>query len=89
MYKSSQDASLGRFIPKSADKCTEFFKILRSPNEFKWTEECQKAFEDLKTFLSSPPVLATPVYEEDLFLYLAASGNAISSVPTRAEGRQH
>ena len=33
-------ASLGRFVPKSTDKCTEFFKILRSPNEFKWTEEC-------------------------------------------------
>ena len=33
-------ASLGRFVPKSADKCCEFFKILRSPKEFKWTEEC-------------------------------------------------
>ena len=42
-------ASLGRFVPKSADKCAEFFKILQSPNEFKWTEEFQKAFEDLKT----------------------------------------
>ena len=44
-------ASLGRFVPKSTDRCAEFFKILRSPNEFQWTEECQKAFEDLKKFL--------------------------------------
>ena len=33
-------ASLGRFVPKSADKCTEFFKILRSPSKFEWTDEC-------------------------------------------------
>ena len=42
--------SLGRFVPKSTNKCVEFFKIFRSPNEFKWTDEWQKAFEDLKTF---------------------------------------
>ena len=58
-------------------------------NEFKWTKECQRAFEDLKTFLSSPPVLVTPVSGEDLVLYLAISGNAVSSVLARAEGRQH
>ena len=67
-------------MPKSADKCAKFFKILRSPNEFKWTDECQKAFEDLKTFLSSPPVLAAPVAGEDLYLYLAVSDNFVSLV---------
>ena len=69
-------------MPKSADRCSEFFKILRSPNEFKWTNECQKAFKDLKTFLSSPSVLATPISGEDLYLYLAVSGNFVSSVFT-------
>ena len=77
--------SLGRFVPKNTDKCVEFFKILRSPNEFKWIEKCREAFKDLKTFLSSLPVLATPVSGEDLFLYLAVSSNAVSSVLARAE----
>ena len=80
-------ASLGRFVPKSADKCAEFFKILQNPNKFKWTDECQKAFKDLKTFLSSPSVLATLVPGEDLYLYLAVSGSSVSSVLARAEGR--
>ena len=35
-----QVASLGRFVPKSTDKCVEFFNILRSPSEFKWIDEC-------------------------------------------------
>ena len=82
-------ASLGRFVPKSADKCAEFFKILRSPSKFKWTDDCQKAFEDLKTFLTSPPVLATPVHGEALYLYLAVSANSVSSVLACADGRQH
>ena len=51
--------------------------------------ECQKAFEDLKTFLSSPPVLATPTPKEDLYLYLAVSGKFVSSVLARVDKRQH
>ena len=76
-------------MPKSADKCDEFFKILRNPNEFKWIYECQKAFKDLKTFLSSPSVLATPISREDLYLYLAVSANSVSTVLIRAKERQH
>ena len=80
-------ASLGRFMPKSADRCIEFFKILCNSDDFLCTEKCQQAFEDLMKFLTSPPVLATPVIGEDLYLYLAVSGNAISSVLARAVGR--
>ena len=54
-------------MPRSVDKCAEFFNILQSSNEFNWMDECQKSFKDLKTFLSSPPVLATLVSGEDLY----------------------
>ena len=43
----------------------------------------------MKQFLASPPVLATPVTGEDMYLYLAVSGNVVSSVLARAKGRQH
>ena len=76
-------------MPKSADRCAEFFKILCNSDGFLWTEKCQQAFEDLKKFLSSLPVLATPVTGEDLYLYLVVSGNAVSSVLAKAEGCQH
>ena len=33
---------LGRFVTKSENRCAEFFKILRNPHEFKWSEECQR-----------------------------------------------
>ena len=39
-------AALNRFVSKATDKCLPFFRTLRKL--FKWTDECQKAFEDLK-----------------------------------------
>ena len=48
-------AALNRFISKATDKCLPFIRILRK--SFEWTDECQKAFEDLKKYLSSPPLL--------------------------------
>ena len=46
-------AALNRFVSKATDKCLSFFRILRQ--SFEWTDECQKEFEDLKKYLSSPP----------------------------------
>ena len=48
-------AALNRFVLKAMDKCLPFFRTLRK--SFEWTDECQKAFEKLKKYLSSPPLL--------------------------------
>jgi BarA-like signal transduction histidine kinase len=50
-------AALNRFVSRSTDKCLPFFRTLRKA--FQWTEECQKAFEELKVYLSSPPLLSS------------------------------
>ena len=42
-------AALKRFVSKVTDKCLSFFHTLRKL--FEWTDECQKAFEDLKKYL--------------------------------------
>ena len=42
-------AALNRFVSKATDKCLPFFRVLRK--YFEWTDECQKAFEDLKKYL--------------------------------------
>ena len=39
-------AALNKFVSKATDKCLPFFRVLRK--SFEWTDECQKAFEDLK-----------------------------------------
>ncbi|KAK3025438.1 hypothetical protein RJ639_042164 [Escallonia herrerae] len=76
-------------MSKSAEKCLPFFKAIKKAKDFEWTEECQKSFEELKRYLSSPPLLTKPVTGEDLFLYLSISEVAVSIVLIREEeGKQ-
>ncbi|XP_019161181.1 PREDICTED: uncharacterized protein LOC109157795 [Ipomoea nil] len=83
-------AALSRFLSKAADKTIPFFEAMKMKEGFAWTAECQHSFEELKQYLSTPPVLSTPQEGEPLFLYLAASPKAVSSVLVREEERtQH
>ncbi|GKU88722.1 hypothetical protein SLEP1_g2951 [Rubroshorea leprosula] len=90
-------AALHRFISKSADKCLPFFKIMRSTaqkdesgkqKKFEWTQECQATFDELKSYLSSPPLLTKAKDGEILYLYLGISDEAISPVLVREEAKQ-
>ena len=76
-------AALGRFISKSADKCKPFFRLLGKRSKFIWDEECSVAFQEIKTYLSTPPCLSIPIPGEPLFLYLAVSNHAASAVLVR------
>ena len=64
-------ATLNRFVSRVTDKCLPFFRTLK--RSFEWTTECQQAFEELKAYLSSPPLLSPSQPGEELFLYLAIS----------------
>jgi hypothetical protein len=43
-----------------------FFKLLKKQETLQWTEEAQKAFDELKQYLSSPPTLMAPEPNEVL-----------------------
>ena len=78
-------AALGRFISKSGEKCLPFFKALKKVKDFIWTDESQKAFEDLKRYMAEPPLLAKPNAEKVLYLYLAVFDKAINAVLVKEE----
>ena len=63
--------ALNRFVLRITDKCLPFFCTLKK--SFEWMVECQQAFEDLKSYLSSPPLLSPSKPREELFLYLVVS----------------
>ena len=50
-------AALNKFVLKATDKCLPFFKTLKKV--FSWTEECETAFQELKRYLSNPPLLSS------------------------------
>ena len=78
-------AALNRFVSRATDKCLPFFCTLKK--FFEWTIECQRAFEDLKAYFSSPPLLSPSQSGEELFLYLAVSSEAVSTILVRKEDR--
>lgn len=52
--------ALRKFISNSLNKCHGFFKILKGKKDFEWMKECEKKFEELKSYLRSPPLLVKP-----------------------------
>ena len=70
-------------LNKATDKYLPFFKILRKA--FDWTDQCQKAFQDLKVYLTTAPLLSPSIPDEELYLYLAVSPHAVSSALIREE----
>ena len=81
-------ATLNRFVSKVTSKCLPFFKILKQT--FVWTNECEVAFQELKHYLSNPPLLSSSKEGEDLFLYSAVSKTVVSAALIREENKiQH
>ena len=76
-------ATLNRFILRAMNKYLPFFCTLKK--SFEWTTECQQVFEDLKTYLSSLPLLSLSKPGEALFLYLAVSSTTVSAALVREE----
>ena len=74
---------LNRFVSRATDKCLPFFRVLK--RSFEWKDECQQAFENLKLYLSTPPILSPSKPEEELYLYLAVSQAAVSATLIREE----
>lgn len=52
---------------------------------FEWTDECRAAFEELKRYLRSLPLLSKPKEDEQLLPYLAILPNAVSSILVRED----
>ena len=72
--------SLGRFISKMGERALLFFKMMmKKKGPFEWTQEAYQAFQDLKKYLTSPPVMVAPRPLESLVLYLAATPYSTSA----------
>ena len=78
-------AALNRFISKLADRCRPFFLLQHKWKGFEWTDECAVTFQQLKQYLSYPPIISSPVVDEVLFAYLAVTFYAISFVMIRVD----
>lgn len=79
-------AALNKFVSRAMDKCLPFFKTLRQA--FAWIDKCEAAFQELKRYLSNPPLLSPSKEGENLYLYLALSATAVSAALIREEDKR-
>ena len=82
---------ISRFITKLTIICDPFFKLLRKNQPLEWHEECQKAFDKIKKYLTSLLVLKSPRQGKTLILYLALEENAKGAMLAQEvpEGVEH
>ncbi|KAM1746767.1 hypothetical protein COP1_013316 [Malus domestica] len=70
-------AFIRRFISNLAGRCQPFSRLMKMDVPFIWDEACHNAFESIKKYLSSPPVLRVLVPGKPLTLYIATQESLV------------
>ena len=72
-------AALSYFISCLGEKGLPFFKLLKASERFSWSDEADTAFEQLKFFLTKPPIMTVSWLDETLLIYIAATSHIVST----------
>jgi len=71
--------ALSRFMPQMAEKVKPILGLLKKASRFRWDEQCTQAFNQLKDFLSRPPIIQKPMFGQPILVYLSVSKETVSS----------
>ncbi len=72
-----------RFVHKFAERAAPLHALTHKDAPFDWTTTCAQAFRDLKTALTTAPVLVLADPSKPYSVYADASGKAIAAVLTQ------
>jgi hypothetical protein len=81
-----------QFMSNLSGKISSFAPILWLKNEaeFTWGADEQRAFENIKRYLSSPPVMKAPMARIPFWQYIAAENALIGAILMQViEGKEH
>ncbi|XP_074271002.1 uncharacterized protein LOC141594921 [Silene latifolia] len=73
-------AYIHRFISNLARRCHPFSHLMKKGAPFEWDESCRKAFDDIKKYLSNPPVLGAPIPGKSIILYISAQEHSMGAL---------
>ena len=62
-----------RFVPNFSKTAQPMTKLLQKEAKFDWSPACEEAFQTLKTFLTTAPMLAQPDIDSPFDVYCDAS----------------
>lgn len=80
-----------KFIPHLSERAAVLTDLTKAsaPNRVRWNEECDRAFKDLKSAITSESVLHTPDFSQPFTLQTDASGVGLGAVLLQeAEGER-
>ncbi|KAK1617589.1 hypothetical protein QYE76_023106 [Lolium multiflorum] len=71
-----------RFISNPSGRIEPFMGLvkIKPDEEFRWGAEQQQAFDDIKEYLTKPPVLVPPRQDMPFYIYLSVADTSIASV---------
>lgn len=72
-----------RFVPDFATIMKPLTELTRKSVKFKWTPECDEAFNKIKQLLISAPILTCPCFDQPFILQCDASAYGLGAVLTQ------
>ena len=84
-------AYIRMFIVNLSGRCQPFTRLMKKGVSFVWDDACQKAFEDIKAYLTKSPILASLVAGKPVLLYVRAMDHYLGALLTQKnnEGVKH
>ncbi|KAG9453411.1 hypothetical protein H6P81_006315 [Aristolochia fimbriata] len=73
-------AYIRHFISNLAGRCQPFSPLLKKGTPFEWDDSCRNAFNNIKAYLTKPPVLVAPTVNRPLLLYIAAQEKSVGTL---------
>jgi hypothetical protein len=80
---------LRRFIPNLAELLRNITNMLKKDTKIKWNTESKQSFEQVKHALTQAPVLISPDYTKDFYLFSFASEHTIAIVLLQKNSEGH
>ena len=71
--------AITRFLPKLPEQTQPIIQLLKKFAKFSWNAECELVFHNLKTTLTSPPILHKSDIHQPLLVYITATDHTISA----------
>jgi hypothetical protein len=82
-------AYIRRFISKLSGRCAPFTRLMRKGVDFVWDKECDNAFNNIKQYLTQPPVLAAPIQGRPFILYTRALDHSLGAMLAQKDDEGH
>ena len=73
-------AYIRRFIANLSGRCQPFTRLMKKGASFVWNQACQEAYEDIKRYLTRPPVLVAPTSGKPFLLYVKAMDHSLGAL---------